>query len=197
MRRIPIFVIFVAILPLQRLQATVYELAGQITSGTTLFPQIGPTAGLGFEEFGLPVGGYPVDYVARLGFGAEPTDWTFGFTVTDDERSIRHKVAGPPEVGPVPSNSITNAVAANAAEISIDFFNFGSLGESFALTVDLANETGAWSWGQSCPVCDLAYALPSAKAMVSSFRVIPEPTSLCLTIIALLRLSTARRNANW
>lgn len=155
-----------------------FLLEGEILSGTTLFTVNEPIRETDYGGLGFPEGGYPVSYAAIIDVEADDELWTFSFNATDAVETVLRGVDGPST-----SNlGNRNEVLVTPSRLKIDFHRFSTFGTSFELDIDLSNETGSWSWGEFCPVCDLSHALPSAKASVTSVRVVPEPHSLLLCL---------------
>ncbi len=181
------------ILPAATLYGAIYEMEGQVTSGFSLFPPVEQDLTIPSGEFGIPAGGFPVDFKARLELGVEPTDWSFEFEVTDDERSVQYVVGGPRQTNNnhrFDKNNVTLLLG----EVSIDFFKWASFSEGFNLLLDTDAGTGQWAWFEDCPVCDLIYLLPAATANVSSIRVVPEPSSVMIWwLVGVISLATSRR----
>ncbi len=171
------------ILPAATLNGAIYEIQGQVTGGYSLFPPVVQDLSISPGEFGVPVGGFPVDFEARLELGAEPTDWSFEFVVTDEVRSVEYLVAVP-----APSEHNTksdkNNVTLLPEQIEIEMSSYRVDWEGFNLSLDLNAGTGRWDWAQDCPECDLLYSLPAATATVTSISAVPEPSTGMIGLIA-------------
>ena len=165
-----------------------YLLEGEISSGTTLFSIDEPTLGTGFNGFGFPEGGYPVEYRATFVVDTDTDIWAFAFTATDAAETVLHIVDGPSPL----DTAVTNEVMSTPTQLSIEFHRFSHIGTTFNLSVDLVDMTGAWNWSEDCPVCDLIYTLPSAEATVASIQVVPEPRSFQLILSCLVALPLAQ-----
>lgn len=183
------FFVSVALQLISSLEATaaVFQLNGQVTSGASLFAPSDLDPNISWDEYGAPVGGFPVPFTARLAI--DDDEWTFEFTVTDENQSQSFVVGGPQRVL-THLDQMVNQVVRTDSTISIDFSDRPLASEFFSLSLDLEAGTGEWNWHRDCPVCDLQYPLPSAAAVVSGVRAIPEPT--CLTL--LLGFIALRRN---
>lgn len=170
-----------------------FLLEGQILSGTTLFTINEPDMGTEFGGFGFPEGGYPVPYTATLEADANSDLWDFSFAATDAVETVGLIVDGPSAV----DMGDTNTVVSTPKNLTIEFSRFLTFGTNFNLELDLLNETGTWTWTEFCPVCDLARALPSATASVTSIQIVPEPHSLILAFagaaVGVCRLRRATR----
>lgn len=174
------------------LPAAEFRLEGQVMNGTSLFPPSTPVYGIPYYEYGAPAGGFPIDFVARLALGTSEKDWTFQFTLTDDERATNFSVGGPNVAGRRP-DLMTNSVERTDRQISIQFANSPLASETFALSLDLAGGRGTWEWRLDCPVCDLQYPRPSASAIVSAIFPVPEPTTdLCVAFGAAIVFAIRR-----
>lgn len=164
--------------------AQTYQIEGLINEGASLFPSNGAAVGAEFDEFGLPDGGYPIPYQAELTI--EGTDWEFRFSTTDEEETVFYEILGLPPQRPFFQNDLTRILN----EISIEYRNDDSFFTSFDLSLDLIDQSGAWSWFEDCLECDLLYSLPAAKATVTSLVIIPEPSSFWLLALGSLALRT-------
>jgi hypothetical protein len=160
-----------------------FRLEGQVTSGLSLFPPLNPAPENPYFEYGQPVGGYPVDFIAELGIGPVPDAWSFDFTVIEGERTLEYAVGGQANV-----NShlelMVNVVTQSSTAIAIEFRDHPLWSEMFLLDMDLATGTGTWQWQRDCPVCDLRYPLPSATATILAVQLVPEPAAPGLALIA-------------
>lgn len=180
-------------LPMQALGSTEYLLEGQISGGSSLF----------FSEAGVetiprdPVGGFPVNYSARLVLGPEQEDWTLAFEVFDSDASAIHQVrelnqpVTPPEaVNEVQQTGTGSEIIYGAAQDLLRNF--------FQLAHDFIAGTGQWVWTQGCPICDLPLVTPNnSPAVVSLTALIPEPDALAIGILVVmlaivLRISSRR-----
>ncbi len=172
------------VLPAATLYGAIYELEGQVTAGASLFPPVVKDLSIPFNDFGFPAGGFPVDFEARLEIGTEPTDWSFEFVLTDDERSVEYGISGSSHLFPRPEG-IINDVVLLPRRVAIELQDRSTaFWESFSLNLDLENNTGQWDWGSICLACDLVYPLPAATATVTSIRVVPEPSSMMIGVMA-------------
>lgn len=166
------------VFPATTLYGAIYELEGQVTAGASLFPPVVKDLSIPLNEFGLPAGGFPVDFEARLELGPEPTDWSFEFVVTDDERTLGYTATNPSEI---PGFRGSNNVVLSLDQVTLDFSFFY---ERLNINLDLVQGTGQWDWAQFCPECDLIYSLPAVTASVTSIRVVPAPSSAILCVMA-------------
>ena len=176
------------------LGTSIYRLGGQVTDGLALFPQANPQ-GIPYEQYGAPLGGFPVDFIARLTLEDPATDqWRFQFTVFDGDRAESF-VVNPPDPRAFEPAPFINNVEVSNGHIAIEFQDTPVPFEEFALNIDVAAQSGSWQWRRDCPVCDLQFPLPSASAIVSSVQAIPEPYTVVLACIAAIlapHLATAR-----
>lgn len=163
-----------------------FLLEGQITNGFSLFSQEEPTAGLESHEFGLPEGGYPVDYSAMLSVDTEAEFWTFSFNASDESETVLHNVSGPT----LSSEISKNEISVTSGQVAIDFSSFFT---DFSINVDLELKAGTWQWAQDCPVCDLQFVPPGASASITSVREIPEPATATLVAFACSATLRVRR----
>ena len=134
-----------------------YVLRGEITDGSTLFPPGETQQELTWENYGDPPEGYPIDYTGRLNVGPGD-DWTFHFTAWSENLAVTHSLAPP----------VRPSIETGPETLVIDHVGGRSFVEWFHMDLNLDAGTGAWSWRQDCPVCDLAYPLPSAFSTVTS-----------------------------
>jgi hypothetical protein len=142
---------------------TGYLLKGEITNGSTLFPDQFISS-LPAAVYGDPPEGYPIDYVGRLRVTPD-NDWRFNFTAIASDQQVTLFLAPPVE----PTLTLTSD------RLTIRSFIGTTFVESFDLDLNLESGVGDWSWVQDCFVCDLAYPLPSAFGTVTSVDIFAIP----------------------
>ena len=159
MFRIKLLLVLLAIPAIADAQSR-YLLRGEITGGSSLFPPDEFDPSLTWENYGDPPEGYPIDYTARLNVGPGD-DWSFHFTAMAMDLEETYSVAPPvrPSLEVGPETLIINHVGGHSF---VEWFN---------MDLNLEAGVGNWSWEQDCPVCDLAYPLPSALATVNSIDI--------------------------
>jgi hypothetical protein len=172
---------------------TIYTIEGQITGGMSLFPPalffldddgiLQPI--LPFPEptdYGVPSGGYPVDYTAQLEI-SNTGGWSFDFFVRDEADQRHYSVAWREQ------SVWTNVVATTHETAIIDFDGWY---DRFDIDLDLLNETGAWSWSEHCPECFNIFDLPSATATVTSIEIVPETVASPIALLCIFAFGTSR-----
>jgi len=183
----------VLLLATQAVVAQEYRVQGEIVIGTSLFPTDTVQAGVDFNEYGLPEGGYPIDFRAWLSIDQLAGVWQFRFESTDLLQTVMHTVDGPT----TSDDGSQIELAISDQGVTIDFNSFGTnaISTDFALQLDFTSQTGSWSWTEDCPPCDLIVALPSAVGTVSTIWIVPEPSSIVLLFCVAFNGLLSRRRA--
>lgn len=159
-----------------------FLLTGEITDGLSLFTDPSDP-----WDYGEPIDGFPVSFVARLILGNE-NDWDFEFTTTDTINTRHYEIGGPRSVIIRP-DLMTNNVLRTEESIDIKFQDMPLSFETFELSLDIGGQSGTWSWERNCPVCDLIRPLPAASAVITAVHAIPEPNTVVM--VALLSVFAA------
>lgn len=151
----------------------VFNLAGQITSGTIFVP-----AEPGNLSSYFTVENFPVDYTAK--FSVDPAGQVagFSFVATYATSPLEHAAL---------ANLYPGLVRNDSEKLVVSFNNAfgGGFQTHLDLTLDKATGAGEWEYDHYCPVCDGVFTtFNSAEATITSFSVVPEPQTALLAMMA-------------
>lgn len=129
---------------------------------------------------------FPIPYDALLTYDPLAAEAKFQFTADVNGVPIDHtvgRVVGETFTG----NFYSGIDQFDETTVVVDFLSSpAAFMTTFELNVDRATGQGSWQWQEACPVCFAA--LPSATATITSFRLIPEPTSATIAALAFAML---------
>jgi len=167
-------------LSLDPASAQIFHLEGEITNGAFFVPDPGGGPDIVFRNF-------PVAYAGI--FNNQPASSLATFEFIPD-------TGGPTATQTIRENLFPGVLRNDAATLVVDYLTSPpqAFMTSFDLTLDKTTGQGSWEWHDLCLVCDRSVD-PFAQATITSFRIIPEPSTLVFAI-ATFSLLAARRREN-
>jgi hypothetical protein len=156
----------------------IYQLEGQITDALFLFPPA--SAGITGT-----VSEFPTPYTGTFNYDPANAWATFEFTAT---------IHGEFATRGIGVNLSPGVVQNDAAALVVEYNTSPQIFRTaFALSLDKSTGQGEWQWAETCLPCtgvpsaavDLI-GLPYARATITSYRVVSEPTSLAIALLGLL-----------